>query len=120
MKKPAEDELHKGVVTALRYQRPKCIWWHTPNQGDLPVQYRVKLQSMGLRPGVADLVFIGASEVPVGFIELKTETGRLNDNQKDFKADCEARGIPYVVIKSSDLNEMNAAVVGTLKAWGAL
>lgn len=113
-----EDVLHKGVVTILNYQRLKCLWWHTPNQGNFPVQYRAKLAAMGLRPGVADLCFVGGKNAPVGFIELKTKGGRQNDNQKVFQEDCERLGIPYVVIKTSDQNEMNAKVLGTIKAWG--
>lgn len=113
-----EDQLHKSVVTVLRYQRFKCIWWHTPNQGNFPVQYRTKLAGMGLLPGVADLAFVGGKNAPVGFIELKTKTGAQNDNQKEFQARCESLDIPYIVISTSDPNEMHAKVLGTLKAWG--
>lgn len=111
-----EDTLHKGVVQMLRYLRPDCLWFHVPNQGNFPVQYRKKLADMGLRPGVADLVFINGDQT--AFIELKTPTGRQSQAQKAFQAECEQQGIPYFVIQTDDLNDANAKLMGTLKGLG--
>lgn len=111
-----EDQLQQGVAQMLRYQRLDCIWFHVPNGGSRNVVEAAKLKRMGTRPGVADLVFINADQA--AFIELKTPTGRQNQAQKDFQADCEEQGIPYFVIKSDDLNDANAKIMGTLKALG--
>jgi|HubBroStandDraft_6_1064221.scaffolds.fasta_scaffold506638_2 hypothetical protein len=35
-------------------------------------------------------------------VEIKTTTGRLTDNQRSFKAQCELFGMPYLVWRSID------------------
>ena len=115
-----ESDIQKAVVTMLRYRRLDCVWWHTPNQGNFPVQYRRKLAAMGLLAGVADLVFIDCPAIPkgVGFIELKTKDGRKNPNQEAFAETCAERGIPYEVVKSSEPNDANVKVLRILRKWG--
>ena len=36
----------------------------------------------------------------VGFLEVKTPTGRQSDRQKHFQDLCEQHGIPYKVVRS--------------------
>lgn len=111
-----EDKLQEGVAQLLRYQRLDCIWFHVPNGGSRNVVEAAKLKRMGTRAGVADLVFINGDQS--AFIELKTKNGRQNAAQKKFQEDCKEQGIPYFVLKSDDLNEMNAMLMGTLKGLG--
>ncbi len=75
----------------------------------------------GLRPGVADLAFMGWCNSPrrdgtmipfTGFIELKTRQGRQSPRQKEFRADCQEQWIPYQICRS--LEEVEA----TLQTWG--
>jgi hypothetical protein len=42
----------------------------------------------GLTPGLPDLLILGGS-VGIGFLELKTASGRLSEHQKVFAALCE-------------------------------
>lgn len=119
-KKITEADLQIGVVDMLRRRRIDCPFWHTANEGKFPVQYRKKLADLGILPGVADLLFMPGHPhmTPLAFIELKRARGRQSDNQKRFQEECERRKVPYALIKSDDQNEMNAKVLGTLKAWG--
>ena len=111
-----EDQLQEGVAQLLRYQRLDSIWFHVPNGGSRNVVEAAKLKRMGTRAGVADLVFINGDRSAC--IELKKKNGRQTESQKEFQADCEAKGIPYFIIKSDDQNDMNAKVLGTLKGLG--
>ena len=108
-----EEEIHKAVVRNLRERgNPKCVWWHTPNSGMFPVQYRMKLQQMGLRPGVSDIVAICNKEMFA--LELKRDGGRATESQLAFKADFERAGGYAVVAEGLD------EALACLKAWNLL
>lgn len=78
-----EDQIHRAVADHLRLRStPNLLWWHTPNQGNLPVQYRVKLKRMGVTPGVSDLCFLKDGKFFA--LELKAENGRPSDHQIRF------------------------------------
>lgn len=54
--------------------------------------------SMGLKPGVADLV----AWLPDGiaYVEVKTPTGKQSAAQERFQARCKTYGVPYHVVRS--------------------
>jgi hypothetical protein len=54
----------------------------------------------GLTKGLPDLILIAPTLH--GYLELKTETGKLTQPQKDFQAICEASGIPFFVTYGRD------------------
>ena len=62
-----------------------------------------KLQDMGARAGVLDLTIHWLGDdgiVRTVYFEVKSQEGRLSDNQKDFMVDLDACGIPHYVIRS--------------------
>lgn len=76
---------------------------------------------MGTRPGVPDFTFIWSEErddgwdsprIVVAFIELKSATGRLSLEQRDFKNGADAVAAEWSVCRSLD------DFVATLRAWG--
>lgn len=113
----SEEQLQEGVVTMLRYRRLDCVMFHSPNGGKRHIATATRMKRMGTRAGVADLIFLRGDQ-PSACIELKRKNGTQTEAQKEFQADCESKGIPYFIIKSDDQNEMNAKVLGTLKALG--
>lgn len=54
----------------------------------------------GLTPGLPDLVCIGPAFT--GFLELKTESGKLSKAQEDFKLLCIRNAIPHAVAYGLD------------------
>jgi hypothetical protein len=56
--------------------------------------------SLGLRPGVSDLVVLLPSRIV--FIEVKTATGRQSEHQKRFEARVKELGFEYYVVRSVD------------------
>ncbi len=54
--------------------------------------------SMGLKPGTADLCVWWPSGI--GYVEVKTPTGRQSDNQKRFQERCKEYGVPYDLVRS--------------------
>lgn len=105
-----EEVLQRSVADYLNAVIPNCIWFHCPNGGRRSKAEAGILKAMGAKAGIPDLVFVLA-DGRAAFIELKSDTGRLNGDQARFKADCEFRGIPYAVCRS--LPE----VQGTLDGW---
>lgn len=65
----------------------------------------------GLTKGLADLLVIGGN-VRIGFIELKTQTGRLSLEQRTFRALCAFVSIPFVDTYGRD------EPIAVLERWG--
>lgn len=106
-----EDRLQMQVVQFLKAAAPDCLYWHVPNGGSRNVIEARKLQSMGVRPGVADLSFV----LPGGraaFIELKAGKGRQQPSQAVFEEEVSGLGAAYTVCRSVD------DVQRTLTGWG--
>lgn len=67
----------------------------------------------GLTAGLPDLLVITPA-IRVGFVELKTDTGRLRPAQAAFRLLCVALGIPHAVTHGRD------EPIDILEAWGAV
>lgn len=77
----AEDRLQMAVVTLLkRVGKPGLFWFHVPNEGKRSVVTGSRNKAMGVVRGVPDLVLIWRGR-SIG-LELKTEKGRITEDQK--------------------------------------
>ena len=93
------------------YKRRDVLAFHVPNGEKRDPRTAAKLQAMGVRPGVSDLVVIVGGRAH--FIELKTEKGKLSPDQKVFLADAATAGCTTHVVRSMEelarvLNEIGA------------
>ena len=68
-----------AVVDYLR--RRGVLFWHTPNEGNLPPHYRQKLGILGVLPGVPDLLIYDGRLIAV---EIKAKGGRASPAQLQF------------------------------------
>lgn len=93
----------------LELARPAAVWFHVPNGEKRDARTAAILKQMGVRPGVADLVFLC---VPPACIELKTPTGRQSPPQAEFEAECSPLGVRYAVCRSV------GEVAQALALWG--
>lgn len=105
-----EDAVHFPIVEYLRFYLPnEVVWFHVPNGGNLPVQFKMKLKKRGQLPGAPDLVFLW----PKGWggIEIKAEGGRLSAAQKAVRERFINAGGRYAVCRSiEDVEE-------TMREW---
>ena len=97
-----EDRIQAEIV---KYLRGKEIFTHSvPNEGagKANAVRTAQLVTMGLFSGVGDLVvwWNTAGGVRIGYLEVKTATGRQSDRQRHFQDLCESHGIPYRVVRS--------------------
>ena len=83
-----EDDLQAAVVRFLDVALPVSagvMWSAVMNGVHVTMTARRRLKSLGLRPGVPDLIFVPVTGALVGsvyFIELKSDTGRPTIEQK--------------------------------------
>ena len=88
-----ESQIHKAVVKHWEVLgKPGTLIATIPNMH--------AFGQAGLTKGLPDLIIIGPQLH--GYLELKTETGKLTRPQREFQALCEANGIPFYVTHGRD------------------
>lgn len=104
--KPTESRLQQSLFVwynntyCLPHHAPRCIIWHTPNEG------QQRLVGIGVLPGVSDLTLIHSIQgVPHSvhvYVEVKTPTGKQSLAQVAFMQRVCALGHMYIVCRSLD------------------
>ncbi len=97
-----ESQLQAAVVGWLKVQQMlgRLEYFAIANGEKRTARTGKKLQTQGVRPGVPDLCVIG--HFGVGFIELKTKSGHVSDEQKAWEARFKDFEIPHAVCRSID------------------
>lgn len=111
-----ETPLHRQIVNWLRWQLPKAVLHHSPNELDMPgkdaARLVAKAKSMGMRPGWPDIEFMLNGRMY--FMEVKAGNNRPSPEQKKVHDELRAQGAFVAVVTS--LDEAQAAV----RRWGIL
>ncbi|CAN7306552.1 VRR-NUC domain-containing protein [Phenylobacterium sp. LjRoot164] len=106
-----EQVFHQQVARFINAAYPGLLWFHAPNgAGNRGVKLGAILKSMGVRAGVPDITIV----LPTGhaaFIELKTATGSLSKEQREFRDQAKAAGAFWCMARSLD------EVADQLHAW---
>lgn len=98
-----EDALQTRCIGFLRLKYRKKIFFHAPNGGNRNVKEAKKFKSMGVLPGVSDIMILNRCRGYSGLaIELKKKGGRLRDSQKDFLNKCAEEGYKCAVVYNFD------------------
>ena len=87
----------------LQYPNHATALFAVPNGGRRDRVSGAKLKAEGVLPGVSDLILL----LPRGnhhglLIEMKTESGKQSQAQRDWQRDMVHRGYKYMVIRSID------------------
>ena len=84
-----ESRMQRALVQIVRLsERPGVVWHSIPNEGARSARFGAELKAMGLKPGVADMIFV--IDGKAHYLELKAANGRLSETQRLFAADCRA------------------------------
>lgn len=111
---PLEHDIQSKAVSVIRRMvRPDVHVYAIANGGYRRPSEAVRLKAEGVKPGIADLIFIAPNRV-VGFLEMKTKSGRLSDEQIGFQAICIRHGHLWGEARSVD------EAVAVVRAWGLL
>lgn len=123
----SETDIHRRVVAYLRRDAPGVAFFHCPNEGKRGPKARSLLHGMGVSRGVPDLLFVTpppnvVRELPLGrlvpapgaALELKSDTGRLEPEQRAWLETLDANGWATAWTRGLD------AALEQLVAWGYL
>lgn len=108
-----EEDLHRAAFTWIGLMTPRHrilrFFFHTPNGGKRPKGEAGKLRAMGQKPGVPDLLLPRRRGIYTGLaVELKSATGRLSDDQREWLSALEEEG--YLTAVCRDLDAVQAVV----------
>src|SRR5262245_55910923 len=101
--KMTEAEIHKAVVSQMRYRGHRELWaWHTLN---LP-----KYNGYGILPGVSDLILVYGGKTHA--LELKTEKGKASTAQVRFQQGMADNGWETAIVHGLD------EAIAKIEEWG--
>lgn len=125
MKRYKEDDLQRAVAQML--DSLGWLWWHTPNGGWRSKIEASRFKSLGVKPGVADIIIAerwvcpdhhglecelcdGIGMAQVLAIELKTKRGRVTEYQRAWL--CAARLRGWATFVCRDIDEVASIIRG--------
>lgn len=111
-----EENMQIDCVKWFDYQYPKLKLnlFHSPLGGKRDKREAARFKAMGARKGFPDLLLLYPNKFyPCMGIELKTESGRQSEEQKEYQRIFEIIGAKYIVVRS--LEEFIAEVNNYLK-----
>lgn len=97
-----ENQLQQQIVIWYKnnYQiHGKGLIFSVPNGGSRHVLEAKTLKATGQMAGVSDLIILKPNGITI-FIELKTDTGKQSDVQKQFEEKVKLLGFEYYLIRS--------------------
>lgn len=98
-----------AVARVLQYST--VLWFHVPNGGARNKVTGAILKAMGVRPGVADLLFVMPPTATLYALELKAPKKKPRESQLQFKDAVLAAGGKYEYADSFD------AAIAILRGW---
>lgn len=110
----SEDQLQIACAAYLRMRlTEEYRFYHVPNgffvrgaDRSAVAREMAKLKQMGLSNGVMDLVIVGPASLGMTlYAELKTETGSLSKEQREWGGFIESAGWPYAICRSPEALE---------------
>ena len=109
---PSEDAIHIAIKDALMWHGIRVR--HAANDGKRSIGAAMRLKRLGMVAGDPDLrIWKPGFEGPlVGFLEVKSATGKLTPAQREEIALLKADGFPVAVVRSVD------EALAALREWG--
>lgn len=100
----SEDSIHKTVMQWVKsHPYLSKLTLHFPNEGQRHARFGKSLKDKGMRAGVSDLLIAMPNHgFGGGWVELKSESGSLSKEQKEFLIDMEQQNYFTAVTWSLD------------------
>jgi hypothetical protein len=105
MKIYTENNLQQDCVIwftnnfCLKHHSPRGLIFSVPNGGSRNIREAMTMKLTGLLKGASDLIVI-LPDRTLMFVELKIETGRQSDDQKEFETRVTELGFKYILCRS--------------------
>ena len=100
-----ESQIQQVAVSWFRLQFPHLapLLFAVPNGGRRNLMEAAIMKGEGVTAGVSDLLLLVPNGEYHGLcIEMKTDSGRQNDNQKKWQKKVEGQDYKYIVCRSFD------------------
>lgn len=100
-----ESKIQISFIEWLRLAYPKFSQFalHVPNGGRMGIIRGSILKKMGVKAGVADILFMWRKKDFGGlWLEFKSAKGKQSETQKDFEGLCHIAQYDYQVVHSLD------------------
>lgn len=105
-----EEKIQASIVSYIETVAPTVLCYAVPNASRRTFGGNASNAVPGMRKGVFDLALVlppgsgpaGSLGGHAAFIEVKTRSGVLSDDQKAFQSALIQMGVPYVVARSID------------------
>jgi len=111
----SEHQIQSALIGTLVYKmRPEIVRFSVPNGGLRNATVQTKLINEGLLPGMTDLGFC-FERGRTFWLEMKTRTGALRDEQKGVRFKLQALGHSWAMARSVDEALDHLAQHGLLK-----
>lgn len=104
-----EQAIQKSIVDALRKLGITVV--AIPNEGKRTAHNGARMRAAGLTAGMPDLVLL-LPESRCALLEVKTDKGKLSENQEAFRDLVLSLGVMWAVVRSID------DVLAKLEEWG--
>lgn len=110
----SENKIQQEIFTwynntfCLKHHQPRCLIASIPNGGKRDPREAMTLKGTGLYTGFSDLIVIHVSSwlgekcIKTMYVEVKTPSGILSSDQKEFMNHVESLGQCYHVVRSLD------------------
>lgn len=116
-----EAQIQRQIISYLRLNLPGAIVAHVPNAIDIAGKDAARAVSKakreGMLPGFPDLVCVWRGEV--FFVEVKTDTGRLSQAQKQVIEAIREQATIVIVARSCDDLAVHLSAVKDRQKHGA-
>lgn len=110
--KGKEDNFQIAAAKFLNVTYPDLLWFHCPNGGSRNKFEAYKFKSMGVLPGVSDVIILKPNQKFSGLIiELKAAKGTLQKTQEIFLNKATNNGFKCVVCYNME------SVIKTVKEY---
>jgi hypothetical protein len=97
----AEARIQIAIVQWIRLVAPQVLAFHPANGGWRSKAEAARFKAMGVLAGVPDIVVI-APGGKAHFLEIKTPTGRLSDEQREIMGALGRLGVDFATVTSID------------------
>lgn len=101
--KHEESDIQKAFIKWINLQYPKSAAFimHIPNGGKMTAIRGKRLKDLGVKAGVADILFMCKNNNFGGlWLEFKTKKGIQSKSQKEFENLCNAAQYDYQIVRN--------------------
>lgn len=98
-----EDAIQADIIDLLKVAAiTGLLYFAVPNGGRRAMTTAKTMKATGQKAGITDIILVHPGRGTAFFMEVKTKTGSLFKEQREFRDYCHANNLPWAVVRSRD------------------